>query len=59
MEQAKNWLEKAFKLSDPQKIKLMALDGSDLKAVVEADRKDRKSEGRTFHRLLPTNGIHR
>lgn len=30
LDQARNWLEKAFKLSDPKKMKLMALDDVDL-----------------------------
>lgn len=33
MEQAKLWLEKAFTLRDPKKIKLMALDDPDLEPL--------------------------
>jgi predicted Zn-dependent protease len=33
LEQAKNWLEMAFKLGDPKKIKLMALEDPDLKPL--------------------------
>ena len=33
MEQAKQWLEKAFTLGDPKKIKLMALDDPDLEPL--------------------------
>jgi hypothetical protein len=32
-EQAKQWLAKAFKLGDPKKIKLMALDDPDLEPL--------------------------
>ena len=33
LEQAKNWLEKAFKLGDPKKIRLMALHDPDLESL--------------------------
>ena len=33
LEQAKGWLEKAFKLGDPKKIKLMALEDRDLEPL--------------------------
>ena len=33
LEQAKNWLEKAFKLGNPNEIKLMALDDPDLEPL--------------------------
>jgi tetratricopeptide (TPR) repeat protein len=33
LEQAKNWLDKAFELGDPKKIKLMALDDPDLEPL--------------------------
>jgi tetratricopeptide (TPR) repeat protein len=33
LEQAKNWLEKAFKLGNPKKVKLMALEDPDLEPL--------------------------
>jgi hypothetical protein len=33
LEQAKSWLEKAFELGDPKKIKLMALEDPDLEPL--------------------------
>jgi predicted Zn-dependent protease len=33
LEQAKNWLEKAFKLGDPKEMKLMALEDPDLEPL--------------------------
>ena len=33
LEQAKHWLQKAFEVGDPQRIKLMALDDPDLKPL--------------------------
>jgi len=33
LEQAKNWLEKAFAIADPKKIKLMALEDPDLEPL--------------------------
>ena len=33
LEHARNWLQKAFKLGDPKKIKLMALEDPDLQPL--------------------------
>ena len=33
LEQAKHWLEQAFKLSDPKKMRLMALEDPDLELL--------------------------
>jgi hypothetical protein len=33
LEEARHWLQKAFEVGDPQRIKLMALDDPDLKPL--------------------------